>query len=201
MRTTNYSVQWSGNLGWSGTSSPDLGMTFSMNSVEVTLGGVFFTSVAFSGITDLSNLFEWWKILKVDIQVFTSSNTLSQTTAGNVAAMPISNIIFDPNDVASTSLSAGLQYGSLRTVQIGQGRHVDGFTFSIKPTPLIEANNPLFVGLMEPQRTNPFFSTSTGAVPHYGVKMIQDPGLAGVGTNSIVYTFYIRAHYRVKDTK
>jgi hypothetical protein len=201
MRTVNYTIQYSGNLGWNATGFSDLAFSFSLNSVDIFAGGVLLTSIAFGGLADMSNLFEWWRLKKVEMQIFTSSNNLPQTVAGTVAALPVSNIIFDPNDVAITSLNSALQYASLRTVQIGNGRYADGFTFSAQPTPLLLASSPVADGLMEPQRSTPYFSTETGAVRHFGVKIINDPGLAAVATNSVSYTFYVRCHYHMKETR
>jgi len=201
VRTTNYTISWSGNLGWSATGFFDLAFAFSMNSVDIYSNGALLTSVAYPGIADLSNLFEWWRLNKVEVQMFSSSNSLAQTTGGNVAALPVLNIAFDPNDISAISLNSILQYENLRTVQIGNGRYVDGFVFECRPSPALLAQVPVGSGRLEPQRSNPFISTDTGAVTCYGVKMVLDPGLAAVATNSGAYTFYFRSHFTVKDTK
>lgn len=203
VRTTNSSISWSGTTGWSATNFFDLEFQFNLASVNIFTGGVLLSSVAIPGFGDISQLFEWWRLNKIEMQIFASANGVQQTTAGTSTALPTLLIVFDPNESAALTLSQALQYESLRIVQPASVRNADGYSFSAKPTPLMLAANATTSGSgwFEPSKgPNPFVSTGSAAVQHYGVKMYLDTALAASASNTGVFTFYIRSHFTVKDT-
>jgi len=190
-------------LGWSSSGHFDLGLTFSASIVNSYLGGVVATANSIPGSGDIPGLFEWWRIDFVEIQFLLNGNDLVVNNANAVAALPVLNIAFDPNDSSTFSLSSILQYENLKTVQMGNMRNAEGYTIRFRPTvlPTVVYSGGTLSALTRPERQKPVdCSTDFLAAEHYGLKIFYDPGLFNTNGTVANINMYCHIQYTLSNT-
>jgi hypothetical protein len=187
---------------WSSTGFADLEFSFSLAEIRVFAGGVLLTTWPIPGIAELSNLFEWWRLDYVEMQIFPPFN-VADTEGTSFSGLPVFNVVFDGNDTNLITLSDALQYESLKTYQLANIRSSNGLLLKLRPTTLMAAASPsgTFSSIRpEKTKTNPWVSTLNSTIPHYGMKIfVDDLGYAQNFGQS--YGFYVRTHFSVQETK
>lgn len=190
---TSAAIPWSGSTGF-GAGSQDVTMSFSLQNTIIQVGGVISQTVTTPGYAELVNLFELYRIDKVEASFMWNANSFAP---GTTTGMPILNICFDPDSSATRTLSDVSQFENLRVVQLGNLRRESGFVVSFVP----RINYQTFAsGYVVPEKPV-WVATTSSATPHYALVAVMDPagvtGATPVGNLSI----YFRYFFTVKDTK
>lgn len=182
--------------------SPDLALSFSLGDTYLYLAGVLASTVANPGATDISNLFEQFRIQNVELQFFYSYNTamsanyVGETPANTALALPVLNFAYDPNDTNDTDLTAILQYNNMRSIQLGNNRTSDGFILKFAPVPQISANTVPATSQPVAQ-VRAWINTDYPTTNHYGLKVVLDPITTGTSTGDIIGYLQIYARYHI----
>lgn len=204
VRAINIPISLNPSTGWNSTGNFDLALAFTLSNVNVYAGGSILAANSVPGSSEITSLFEWWRLDFVEIQMFLNANNVDMTTTAASVSLPIINIAFDPNDVSASSLSSILQYDSLRTIQLGNVRTAEGYTFKCQPRILPLAQLATSTATPQPIKPNPqpmWISTDAPNVNHFGVKMQYDPGFATTNALTSNVIMYVRLHYSAQATK
>lgn len=188
-RTTTQVVSLNPSLGINATNF-DLQMSFSLSQTSFYLGGSLLANAANPGASDFTALYDAYRIEAVEVAFIYGTN--AYPAAGLTQyQLPIMNIVMDPTDISTISLSSILQYQNLITVQLGNVRTQNGYVlkFSPKPTLSAGANATAAVDI------NPWLNIDVPTVPYYGLKMFYDN--AGSTYNGVIgsLTFYVKYHW------
>lgn len=184
--------------GLGGTASFDMQFTFSLQQTLIYIHGVLVSTVANPGYTDFTSLYDEYALESVEMSFMVDLNSVNPGAAGTMS-LPLLNIVYDPNDSATCSLSDVLQYQDLHTVQLGNQRSQNGYVLKFKPTPLVTASVPdgSFAGSRTFGGLN-WLATRYPTVPHLGVKLFYDNCGSTLATEGGSLVFYIKYNWKMK---
>lgn len=171
----------------------DLALAFSLKETVVYLHGVSTVIASNSGYTELTALFDEWRIESVELAVMVDLNSVNPGAVGTMS-LPLMNIAFDPNDADSISQSVILQYEDVHIVQLGNQRTADGYVLKFTPSALSQSLTTAATSssaMHIPKGT--WLRTSVPDVAHYGIKMFYDncgSSLATEGASMVLYAKY-----------
>lgn len=199
-RTIQTSVPYVPSTGFqSGVASLGLSMAFSLSSLKITTGSVVTQSVP--GFTDLTNLFDKWRLVGVTVKVFFQNN--SSLTSSILTCMPLLNYVWDTNDDAVPGIGAILQYPTVRQFQFGNGAAASGcLVTSGKPLAHLGTGDDVIGGTTggtRPEKYGAWCDTSVPQVQHNSLKMYLDSFSATQATSEGAFSFYVDMVYQCKD--
>jgi hypothetical protein len=182
--------------GWNASGNFDLSLVFSLQQTSTYLAGVVSANYSNPGYSDFTALYDRYRIEEVEVAIMYGTNAYPPGTQA-VAQLPILNVVFDPSDNSTFSLSSIMQYQNLHTVQLGNLRNSNGYVVKFKPRSLITAGGSAAAAT----EMNPWLSKDTPTVPHYGLKLFYDN--AGSGINSIIgqCNFYVKYHLAMTSSQ
>jgi hypothetical protein len=190
-RFCSKNISLSESTGWVATAT-DLEFTFSLQQVAVYLGGVFFANIAVPNYTELSALFNSFRIDSVEMTMYFSNNNSSVNSPAT--GLPLMNVVFDPTGTAACTLVQAQQYGNNKVVQLGNGADMPP-KFMFKPLPSGAVYDTAILSGYGAQPS--WINTTNPDVPHYGVKVVYDPASAGVTVIGQVQ-FYFKLNYSLR---
>jgi len=158
--------------GWDSSGYFDLAYNFTLSGVNVYVHGASSMLVPLSGFTEISYLFDQYKISNIRCQMFYSYNSASNSSTGRY--IPLLHIANDYNDSISSFTNDSLsQYSNCRTVQLNTaGSTGNGaVNHNVKPKVAASIYNGVYNAYTE--KTS-FIDTVYTAVPHYGMKIFWD---------------------------
>jgi len=172
----------------------DMEMSFSLQQTLVYLGGTLTTTVTNPGYTEVVNLFQFYKIDKIEIMFIYSNNT---SQVNNTLNLPVLQVAVDYSGVASITSAAILQFENLKVIQLGNYRGDAGPVFSFVPKFYENTNggNNAYVGM-----TGQWIDALAPAAPHFGLKMVFDPISTSSATSVGNLEFYVRYHLSARNT-
>lgn len=190
----NFQLNDAGGWGFNPGFGNDLEFSFSLKQVILYLGGVSTSTILVPNSTEFANLFQEYKLDSVDMTMFYTAN--SNLTTSTVA-LPLLNIAFDPNDVNAVGLAAIQQYSGVRQIQLGNGADSTK-SFTYRPRAAVQLfENAVTSGYMS-ERSG-WINTAYTDIPHYGVKIVYDPGFSpGVSTSIGYVQFYFKLNFSLK---
>lgn len=186
-----------------GTTSQSLQLAFCQGKFYYALGGGALTLFGdiFSTGTSLVNIFDQWRLRKVDVELSYSRNSQQST---NQQSQPMLYSVVDYDDyLALGSTQIALGFANCRCHQLGQGNESGGpfHRFSVwKPcfqnSVGIAAGGAISGGVDRYK----WMDTATPDIPHYGVKFFLDNPEA---TNAIIgyITIIMRGVYEYKNLR
>lgn len=164
------SVEWDVYLdlatGWNGRG---LGMSvaWSLQNMIVTAGDGVVYGPTIPGYTEFSNLFDKWRIDRVDTKfIFSGTNHQIVSSSTNTFVMPVLNMVTDWND--NTPTDNLLEFPQVKCMQLGTGQNTDLTIYRPGTSGATEssAGTSVFSTVMR----SPWLDTSTPTVVHYGTK-------------------------------
>lgn len=171
---------------WNGTNllSHTLQFNFTLQGVNVYCGGTFVTTLALPNNTELTALYDQYRIDWVDCQFMFSNNQSSVNSPTSV--LPICYIAKDYDDSGDAGVTAIQQYATQQTWQLGNWRG-DGIRHvRVKPNVDVAVYNTAIANGYA--RGKPMLiDTSSPATPHYGIKLALDPMVIPAATTLIGY--------------
>ncbi|AYP28914.1 MAG: Rep [Cressdnaviricota sp.] len=152
--------------------SANMQIQFSLASLNILFGGVLSTQIPLPSYTELSNLYDQYRIDYVEVQlIFSSSNS---STASPNTALPTLYLAKDYDDSNDANIPALCQYDNMQVIQLGQRNNSNGvYKLNLRPSLDVTVyNTGTTTGLA---RGKPMFvDTAYPAVPHFGLKMSFD---------------------------
>ncbi len=189
----NDSLGWGSNPGYGN----DLQFTFSLKECKLYLVGVATNTITVPSSSEISALFQEYRIDSVEMTMFYTNNNSSLNSPS--LSLPLINVAFDPNDANSVSLAAIQQMSGVRQIQLGNGADRTR-TLTFKPRAAAAVYNGLTSGYMSENKG--WINTATLDVPHYGVKVVYDPGTTpGTSTNIGAVQFYFKLNFSCRGVQ
>lgn len=189
-RTTAFAYAVTPTTGWNASSNFDLGLTFSLASTFVYLAGTLNSTQSNPGSGDFTALYDRYRLESVEVSLMGGTNMYPAAT-GAAAQLPIMNIVFDPSDISTFSLSSILQYQNLHTVQLGNQRTQNGYVIKFKPRPLLTAGGSAVAA----SELNPWISKDVPSTPYYGLKIFYDAAGSALATQISAVSFYVKYNW------
>uniref|UniRef100_UPI004047A0A4 hypothetical protein n=1 Tax=Flavobacterium sp. TaxID=239 RepID=UPI004047A0A4 len=184
----------------------NMSIAFQLNGMALYFGGVFYGLLAMPNVAEFQNLFDQYRIDKVDLTMFYSVNTnevdKTATTSQNIDALPVFGSALDYDDTASVDMNGLQQYASFKQWQWG-GQQNRGGVHRLSVKPAIQrvtfSGNAGTATAGSERAFGAVLDTSTGAINHFGVKMAFDPITQGVpsGASKLLGTLVITAKYHM----
>jgi hypothetical protein len=180
-------------------SGRDLTLTFALDSTTQWQAGVVLQTTSNPGASDLTALFDLYRIDEVEVTMMFASN-VSQVDGD--FALPTIFVAEDPDSHETTSQSQILQYGNVRTIQLGSNRNQAGYTFRIKPRPVrVSLNRDGTTNVNTADMSEPWFSCDDPGAEYNALKFVMyTTGLTGI-TNLGVVSFIVRYFISCKRTR
>jgi hypothetical protein len=191
----SYNVSLWETLGWSGSSLNDIEFTFSLASTFVYIGGVLSITVANPGASELSTLYQKWRIAEVEVSIIFSNNASNVSSPST--SLPLINAVVNYDDISALSLGQIQQFDNLMVLQLGNGA-TGPPRIKFRPRPLAVTYNGVSSGYaVTPEAT--WLSTDYNGIPHYALKCVYDNQSAtSVGQVGYV-SFYFRYTFEMCD--
>lgn len=191
-RTTSQVLNINPSTGFNATGF-DLEMVFSLASTSFFSNGTALSVASNPGSSDFTALYDFYRLDKVEVAFMYSANTVSPAALSGMM-LPILNIVFDPSDSSTISLSSILQYQNLHTVQLGNLRTQDGYVVACRPRPAaFVASGSGGTAVGGGVETPLWISKDLPNVNYYGIKAFYDN--AGSTLNAVSGTITIYTKY------
>lgn len=172
-RVVEYDTPLNLNSGFNGNG---YGISFgwTLDTLIVEFGNGSQTLIPISGSADFENLFDQWKIERVDMEVYFSRTTLEQVpSTSNYMNMPIIRYVTDLNDFDNDSTIDIKQYPQVKTAQFGEGRKVTHTCWY--PSANVDAQLDVATSVASMNKRSPWCSTAVPGVAHHGIKVRNVP--------------------------
>jgi len=163
---------------------------FGASVSNINIGGVAVYGPTTINSTELSNLFDQYRMTNVTLRIDWDYN--SYPVASGNAVAPLIYYVADYDDSGSALIPALLQYPGLHTHSFLE----DGYKpliVQIKPKPLRDVASTGLLTAYGPMTVAPWIRTADMTTPHYGLKFCANQfGLAGTALiGQITITCYI----------
>lgn len=170
-RSTDLDIYLDLASGWN-QRGPGFSLIFSLSNVKLTFTDGFIITSAISGSTELSNLYDQWKVDKVDLQMFFSATTNTMLSTGIITSsnvMPVISIVndFDNND----PIEDIAQYPQVRTLQLGTTNGYPLRHTIYKPGAIGTTEETVSSTVPGQVLRGQWFSTATPGIPHHCMKV------------------------------
>lgn len=175
----------------------DLQFSFALSGVTIYLGGTSWQILNLPNYTELTALYDQYRIDWIEMEFFYSINSSSGTTS----PLPIIYLAKDYDDPGSATVTALQQYESCQTWQLGDQRGTGKKVIRVRPNVDINVyNTPASNGYA---RSGPIFiDTQSPNVPHYGVKIAMDPIKFAASSTVLGYmSINMKYHLTMMHTK
>lgn len=199
-RTMQFSVPYVPSTGFQiGTANYGMSLSFSLSTIKVTTGTV--TTLPVPGYTDLTSLFDKWRIVGATVKIFFQNNT--SLTSSILTCMPLVNYVWDTNDDSLTQFASILQYPFVRQFQFGNGATAAGCLLtSGKPLAHLGTGDDVIGGTTggtRPEKYGAWCDTTAPGVQHNALKFFLDSFSATQATSEGAFSFYVDMVYQCKD--
>lgn len=166
------------------------------------------TTVNWANYTALAALFQQYRIMSFEIELFYSNTELGQGSVAATTTMPLIHSIIDREDALSVqSSSSMLQYASCMTKQMGAGHTIK--RKMPKPSAFgVNDNDATLVGTTAPAQVqySPWLSCGSNSaggtapvIPHGYMKYYVDQqSVAGANAVVGIFTFVVRAVFEYR---
>jgi len=158
---------YGGTGGWANSGNLDFQINFAASQSEVRIGGVLVYGPSTPNSTELSNLFDQYRIMGVTVRIDWDYNSFPVSGGTNIA--PLLYYVADYDDSGSAIVSGLLQYSGVRTHSFMHDGYTPLITY-IKPKPLRDVAGTGVLTSYGPMSNAPWLRTAEMTTPHYGLK-------------------------------
>lgn len=189
-RSWTQDIGYYGTNGWFNLGSPDFQINFAASVSNVNIGGVAVYGPQTPNASELSNLFDQYRILQATIRIDWDYN--SYPVSGGTTVAPLLYYVSDYDDSGSTVISGLLQYPGVQTHSFLENGY-SPLICALKPKPLRDIASTGILTAYGPMTSAPWIRTSDMTTPHYGLKFCANQfGLGGTALiGQITITCYI----------
>lgn len=183
-------IEYYGTSGWFNSGNPDFQLNFGASVSNINIGGVGVYGPATPSSTELSNLFDQYRMVGVTVRIDWDYN--SYPVSSGTAVAPLLYYVADYDDSGSSSVTDLLQYPGVQTHSFLENGYRP-LIVQIKPKPLRDIASTGLLTAYGPMTTAPWIRTADMTTPHYGLKFCASQfGLGGTAKiGSINVTAYI----------
>jgi len=176
--------------------NPRFSFGFTLGAVNNYINGAFIGSAANVNYAEYTQLFDSYRIRKVEITMYYNSNSSS---LNNTPSLPVISMANDYDDVGSTALESLMQYESYRQVQFGNNSSNGRVVHSLRPQ--IQASVETTGGSALAMLTkNAWIDCNNTGVLHCGLKGNFDN--MNIGSASVGFiTFYVKYWVEFKNAR
>jgi hypothetical protein len=188
-RSWNQSIGYFGTQGWFNQGVPDFQINFGASQSNINLGGVAVYGPVTPNASELSSLFDQYRILSATIRIDWDYN--SYPVSSGTAVAPLIYYVADYDDSTSAVATALLQYPGVHTHSFLE----DGYKpliVSVKPKPLRDIAGTGLLTTYGPMVTAPWIRTADMTTPHYGLKFCASQ--FGLGGTALIGTINITCY-------
>lgn len=189
-RSWTQDIGYYGTNGWFNLGSPDFQINFAASVSNVNLGGVAVYGPTTPNSSELSALFDQYRLTQATIRIDWDYN--SYPVSGGTAVAPLIYYVADYDDSGSAIVSGLLQYPGVQTHSFLENGYKP-LIVTVKPKPLRDIASTGILTAYGPMTTAPWIRTSDLTTPHYGLKFCASQfGLAGTALiGQITITCYL----------
>lgn len=189
-RSWTLPISYWGTQGWANLGSPDFQINFAASVSNVNIGGVGIYGPNTPNASELSALFDQYRIVGVTVRIDWSYNSYPVSSGQSVA--PILYYVADYDDSGGAIVTDLLQYPGVQTHSFMENGY-NPLICHIKPKPLRDIASTGLLTAYGPMTTAPWIRTSDMTTPHYGLKFCASQFSIGGTLNigSIQITSYI----------
>lgn len=175
--------------------SHNLQFNFTLGGVQMYCGGTLFYTAQLPNSSEFTSLYDQYRIDYVEMQPIFSNNISNVTTAA--LTLPIMYVCKDYDDSNDAGIADIQQYNNHRFFQVQQ----IGSVVKVKPNVDVAVyQSAVLTGYARGKSM--FIDTSSGQVPHYGIKLAMEPMVVPASTTLIGYfTFNFKYHLTMQNTK
>lgn len=184
-----------------GPSSPNLSMSFSLDEMQIFIGGTLANTVLVPNSPELQVLYDTYQIEKVDVAVYfgnTESLASGDSQLGAQWIMPLIGYAPDTDDAGNTSITQLQQYSTYKVHQT-----VAPLRCSIVPCARGavqgSALSSTASGYTRLQRQD--IDIASPSAPHFGLKMCVDNLRANPNGINTLVSIQARMHFLMKATR
>lgn len=175
-------------------------LAFTLSGVQVYFGGTLATTLTLPNYTELTSLYDQYRIDWVECEFYFSNNNSSVNSPQTT--LPILYICKDYDDANQAFVSDIQQYSTQETWQLGNNQGKDGKrTIRVKPNVDVVVFKD--VATSGYARGKPMYiDTGSPVVPHYGIKVAYDPIQYAATSTTVGYLGLVcRYHLSMKMSK
>lgn len=186
-RVLSQNFSWNPLAGLAGA-GPDLCMTHSLSYTDFIINGTSNQQPQIPNVSEFTNLFDQYKIARIDYEIYWSQNL---SNAGVAAPVPIVHIVNDYNTVGAFAKSQIYEEPDMRTYQCDPGTPIRWSLY-----PHVRSDVLTNGGLISSSAMNikaPWIDTSSPGVQHLGTLVFIDN--LGRTTNADYGTFLFKVKY------
>lgn len=172
-----------GGTGWvtgGATANPDMCMVHSLSSTVFWVAGSVLYTPGMSNVSEFINLFDHYRIDRINITGFFSANNVDADNAQYVEGrvLPVIHIMNDYNTTSSLTLSNYLEHPECRHIQLGTNktfRH--SYVPRVRELSLGDNDTTTYPGV---SKAHQWIDTNSPSVAHFGTRFYCDTyGLNG----------------------
>jgi hypothetical protein len=155
--------------GWQ-SKGPGLGFSFRLNEIVMQYSDGSGITKAFGGVTELTALFDQWRIAKVECKIiYSASNYSQQSTLTSNMALPVIHIVtdYDDREVDNANFNAQ-EYPQCRTVRLGP---IHRHTFIPRVKGYVQGSTVTRAAL---NQQSSWYDCALMDIDHYGMKVQYD---------------------------
>jgi len=176
--------------------NPRFSFGFTLGAVNNYINGAFIGSAANVNYAEYTQLFDSYRIRKVEITMYYNSNSSS---LNNTPSLPVISMANDYDDVGSTALESLMQYESYRCVQFGNNSGNGKVVHSLRPKiqASVETTGGSALAMLS---SNQWIDCNNTSVLHCGLKGNYDN--MNIGSASVGFiTFYVKYWVEFKNAR
>lgn len=176
------------------TSSTELSMLFSLSTIDIYLNGLLSSSFDIPLTADFRNLFDEYKIEKIDIMVLPTYANNGVVLGASAAQLPWIVHCVDTTDVDGENSLELMQHQDAKMTQL---------TYLAQNAPYLRSFRPKVRDTLDGSGTNsgivpaPWIACTSFGTPHYGFKMALDDSYNGYTANQTVAQLNIICRYHL----
>lgn len=189
-RSWHQVLEYYGTSGWFNSGNADFQINFGASVSTINLGGIGVYGPSTPSSTELSNLFDQYRMVGATIRIDWDYN--SYPVSSGTAVAPLLYYVADYDDSGSATVSDLLQYPGVQTHSFLENGYKP-LIVHIKPKPLRDIASTGLLTAYGPMTTAPWIRTADMTTPHYGLKFCASQfGLGGTSKiGSINITAFI----------
>lgn len=189
-RTWQQDIAYYGTQGWFNTGASDFQIQFACSSSNINIGGVAVFGPTTPNASELSNLFDQWRMKSVTVRIDWNYNAYP-VSSGNAVA-PLLYYVADYDDGGSATAFNLCEYPGVQTHSFLENGYRP-LIVKLQPKPLRDVASTGILTAYGPMTTCPWLRTADLTTPHYGLKFAASQfslgGTALIG--SIHITCYV----------
>lgn len=172
-----------------GSGGFDMGIGMTLSQAQFVIGGTGAYTPNVPAISEFTNLFDEYKIKKVEYEIFYSQ---ANTNSGVNYPYPLLHIVNDKNSFSSFGLNDMQQYPTKKTYQLIPGQKI---IWAVYPTARLDALTDNGITSTSAYEANGWIDTSASTVQFLGTRMYLDN--QGRSTTNDVGTISVQLKYHL----